>query len=49
MFPEDFEFHNESSTRVSEDGALVYRLTEYSDERADAAEAPTAGIPSART
>ena len=39
VFPKDFEFHYESSTRVSEDGALVYRLTEYSDERADAAEA----------
>ena len=29
VFPRDFAFHYESSTAVSEDGALVYTLTEY--------------------
>ena len=31
VFPRDFEFHYESSTGVSEDGALVYTLMD-SDE-----------------
>ena len=31
VFPDDFTFHYESSTGVSEDGALVYTLTEYSE------------------
>ena len=34
VFPQDFEFHYESTTSVSEDGALVYTLTEYSEEPA---------------
>jgi hypothetical protein len=42
VFPKDFEFHYESSTGVSEDGALVYTLTEYSEEPAATTEAPTA-------
>src|SRR6476659_4895443 len=29
VFPRDLTFHYESSTAVSEDGALVYTLTEY--------------------
>jgi hypothetical protein len=37
VFPNDFEFHYESSTGVSEDGSLVYTLTEYSDEELEAA------------
>jgi hypothetical protein len=37
VFPRDFAFHYESSTRVSEDGALVYTLTEYSEEPAGTA------------
>ena len=32
VFPKDFAFHYESSTGVSEDGALVYTLTEYDEE-----------------
>jgi hypothetical protein len=32
VFPKDFEFHYESSTAVSEDGALVFTLSEYSEE-----------------
>jgi hypothetical protein len=32
VFPRDFAFHYESSTAVSEDGALVYTVTEYSEE-----------------
>jgi hypothetical protein len=44
VFPEDFEFHCESTTSVSEDGALVYTLTEYSEEGA----APAAEVTSAR-
>lgn len=31
-FPKDFTFRYESSTGVSDDGSLVYTLTEYSDE-----------------
>jgi hypothetical protein len=37
VFPRDFAFHYESGTAVSEDGALVYTLTEYAEEPADAA------------
>lgn len=40
VFPEDFVFHYESTTGVSEDGALVFTLTEYAEEPASAAEAP---------
>lgn len=32
VFPTDFEFRDESTSRVCEDGALVYTLTEYSQE-----------------
>jgi hypothetical protein len=32
VFPRDFAFHDESGTAVSEDGALVYTLTEYSED-----------------
>ena len=31
-FPRDFAFHYESTTAVSEDGALVYLLTEEYEE-----------------
>ena len=34
VFPTDFAFHYESITGISEDGALVYTLTEYSEEPA---------------
>jgi hypothetical protein len=34
VFPKDFAFHYESTTAVSEDGALVFTLTEYSEEPA---------------
>ena len=40
VFPKDFEFRHESITDVSEDGALVYTLTECSEEEPDATEAP---------
>jgi hypothetical protein len=36
VFPEDFDFHFESNTAISEDGALLYTLVEYSDEEAAA-------------
>lgn len=39
VFPEDFDFHYESITGVSEDGALVYTVTEVSEERVATAEA----------
>ena len=43
MFPTDFAFHYESSTGVSEDGALVYTLTEYFEEEVAAtADGPAA-------
>jgi hypothetical protein len=32
VFPRDFEFHHESITDVAEDGALLYLLTEWSEE-----------------
>jgi len=48
VFPKDFEFHHESSAVVSEDGALVYTLTEYSEESAATTEAPGAEPPSPR-
>ena len=48
VFPNDFAFRYESRTGVSEDGSLVYMVTEYSEEEAEAAEAPAASIPSAR-
>jgi hypothetical protein len=32
VFPRDFAFHYESSTAISEDGALVYTLTEEYEE-----------------
>lgn len=32
VFPTDFEFHCESNARISEDGALIYTLTECADE-----------------
>jgi hypothetical protein len=33
VFPQDFDFHYESSTGVSDDGSLVYTLTEYEEEK----------------
>jgi len=48
VFPTDFEFHDESNARVSEDGALVYSLTEYSEETEPAAEALTTNLPPSR-
>jgi hypothetical protein len=44
VFPKDFEFQYESSTGVSEDGALVYTLTEYLDEQPATVEATTAKV-----
>jgi hypothetical protein len=32
VFPRDFVFHYESSTAISEDGALVYTVTEEYEE-----------------
>ena len=40
VFPRDFEFRHESITDVSEDGALVYLLTDYSEEAPVTTEAP---------
>jgi len=40
VFPEDFDFHFESNTWISEDGALLYTLTEYSEEEDAATGAP---------
>ncbi|HVZ85386.1 MAG TPA: hypothetical protein VHG72_00330 [Polyangia bacterium] len=40
-FPVDFDFHYESTTAVCEDGALLYTLTECSEEEPAAAEATT--------
>jgi hypothetical protein len=48
MFPEDFVFHYESITGVSEDGALVYTVTEFSEEEAAAAEGPAADVKNER-
>jgi len=31
-FPKDFDFHYESNTGVCDDGALVFTVTEYSEE-----------------
>ena len=42
VFPTDFAFRYESITGVSEDGALVYTLTEYSEEPVAAPGVPTA-------
>ena len=33
VFPRDFEFHYESVTGVCEEGALVFTLTECSEEQ----------------
>ena len=41
MFPRDFEFHHESITDVAEDGALLYLLTEFSDEEPVETNAPS--------
>ena len=46
VFPTDFEFHYESNTAVSEDGALVYSLTAYSEESATTSSPATADVPS---
>jgi hypothetical protein len=32
VFPEDFQFHYESTTGISEDGALVYMVTEFDED-----------------
>ena len=32
VFPRDFEFRHESITDISEDGALVYTVTDFSEE-----------------
>ena len=45
VFPTDFAFHYESITGISEDGALVYTLTEYAEEPADT----SANVPPARS
>jgi len=44
VFPEDFEFHYESITGVSEDGALVYTVTEVSEDDDTCAEGPTSDV-----
>ena len=43
-FPKDFAFHYEESTGVSEDGALVYTVTEYLDEQPGTAEVTTVKV-----
>ena len=48
VFPKDFVFHFESSTSVSEDGALVYTLTECLDEEPAPAEAAGADVAPSR-
>jgi hypothetical protein len=40
MFPRDFEFRHESITDSCEDGALLYTLTECSEEEPVATEKP---------
>jgi hypothetical protein len=40
VFPRDFEFRHESLTDISEDGALLYTLTEWPEEEPAATEAP---------
>ena len=40
VFPRDFELRHESITEVCEDGALLYTLTECSEEEPIATEAP---------
>ena len=39
VLSKDFEFHYEGVTGVCEDGALLYTLTEYSEEEPVAADA----------
>jgi hypothetical protein len=39
VFPRDFAFHYESNVGLCEDGALLYTLTEGSEEESGAAEA----------
>jgi hypothetical protein len=46
VFPTDFEFRCESNTAVSEDGALVYMLTAYSEEPPATSGSPTADVSS---
>ena len=48
VFPTDFEFRCESNTRVSEDGALVYTLTDCSEEQDATPEDPTTNVRSSR-
>jgi hypothetical protein len=40
MFPRDREFRHESTSEVCEDGALLYTLTECSEEAPAATESP---------
>ena len=40
VFPRDFEFRHESITDTCEDGALLYTLTECSEEEPVATEKP---------
>jgi hypothetical protein len=40
VFPRDFEFRHEGTTEISEDGALLYTLTDYSEEEPVATETP---------
>ena len=42
VFPRDFEFRHESNTDICEDGALLYTLTECSEEEPVATEKPPA-------
>jgi hypothetical protein len=41
VFPRDFQLRHESITDVCEDGALLYTLTEYSEEEPVASETPS--------
>jgi hypothetical protein len=46
-FPRDFVFHYESITGTSEDGTLVYTVTECSEEGGEQEEAATSEAPPA--
>ena len=40
MFPRDFPFHYESNVGVCEDGALLFTLTDSSEDEPAASEVP---------
>jgi hypothetical protein len=43
VFPRDFAFHYESNVGLCEDGALLYTLTESSEEESGAVQATSDG------